>query len=66
MEPTEKIHVISELEKLGAADCTLNALGNTSSDKALTKMREAAIEGFKPVIYFLLPDFGCKSISAFT
>ena len=60
MEPTEKIPLTSELEKLGAADRVLIALGDTSSDRALPKMREAAVEGFKPVTCLLIPTFGVQ------
>ena len=40
---------MTELEKLGKLDCVLKALGETSNNEAVFKMRRAAIEGLKPV-----------------
>ena len=49
LDPNDKIPLVTELEKLGKLDCVLKALGETSNNEAVFKMRHAAIEGLKPV-----------------
>ena len=48
LDPNDKIPLVTELEKLGKLDCALKALGETSNNEAVFKMRRAAIEGLKP------------------
>ena len=55
LDPNDKIPSMKELEKHSHVECVLKALGETTDNEAMFKMREAALEGFKTVraLFFL-------------